>query len=115
MSSRQEQIAALIRNALPNNDNRLGFVKSPLHIVAVMCLFLGIAIGGFQYGETIRPLNFSEASILQSMIDYTAAKQNKDAADVKALLLATLRAERLSAIKAYQWKEALNFLSQYME
>lgn len=112
--NRQQRIADIMQSILPGIDaqrSRKRFVKG----VAAALLAVVIFVGGYEIGEQLRPLSYSEKMIVQALIVHTAKEQRKSVDVVTANLVKHMGVEKVKYIKSHQLNDALMVLGQYMD
>lgn len=114
-ASRQKKVAEIISAVLPRFNPRTALSEKISKGFLIFCIGSFCYLGGYLIGENFRTLNYSEKVILSGMIEHTAKAQNHSEEEIKRHLIATLGTDKIKNIRAYQWKEALMVLGQYIE
>lgn len=114
-AARQKRISEIVSAIIPRLSKNNGRLEKWGIGAGLLCIGLACYLGGYLIGENMRQLNYSEKVILSSLVDHTAAIQNVPKEKITAHLCEQLKTTKIKYIRAYQWKEALTILGQYVD
>lgn len=114
-TARQRRISEIVSAIIPRLSKNNSQVEKWCVGLGILSIGLACYLGGYLIGENMRHLNYSEKVILSSLVDHTASIQNVPRDKITERLCAQLKTTKIKYIRAYQWKEALTMLGQYID